>query len=890
MQFCRLSSDGRSWVCESGHGHIVRGAFGNRNGQIIGEGISPQWLTPETPAWVNGPSVETAEGFLASLDRPLNGLCTNQAGAWAVWSSQAVWDGSQTEDKKKVWLENRSQPAIGPNRDLVTVTADSRLAIDGGLEGSNVRLPRWTAGLAWIQQDAGKLTPYPKVWGWPDEADCHVVIPVLTSSGRWLVVLNDNRLICHPEGQPEGYVIRDVPDTYRPDAVGVGNTIRVVYDNREGLHFLEIDLTQPRVDLRPVVAPVERWVDADPVVPNVWEFIVGEPNARPRTDANGDGRMDRILSQHDGVTSVQFVKWGDVEKDSEGRGLKWERWDLPTGTAYEHGHHAEDHCWEDKPDRGECYQFSDARWFKKRWVVGEAIDCSNNKIRWWRFGAADWTPWAPFPYKMRLLAHEREVNSGRERIRFVYDTGNVEEYTCELGLGWTAWELRNRAGQVQNRTEWRLPLTAPPILPTVGRVPFAAIQPPIVWPPVNPPEPPVSNVKPYPPEIWIVDDIGADLREWAEAHKDDLNVASVTQAAFTASRACARTIQDYQQGMTLEAAIAKHRKDARQELGLGAPTSGPPPVGPDVIPPGSGFADWPADILRIRTNHCAGRFYGISEAPGRHVDLQAVYLNALVEDGYQWCWFSMISGVDSHNDGPAGWPGHWRRLSPYDAVANHDAIRPWVQALLERKIVPIIGFPFQGAPASWDLLIARGYAHNDWCRKHLGAVARHWWDVTSGHCLFALGWELNKKWAGDPDGSNTGGPGERYGFNGLTSYLAKAIKEAVPQAKVFVHLLPDTIGPDGKGDGDRNWTPEGYWKGQGTDDGRQHMDGLFGQYELEGGSDDYFRRQTRTFVSALHAAGKKFYASEFVRPGVDEGRAAHVRQIVMEAGADGFLN
>jgi hypothetical protein len=256
VQFARLSHLGDEWIAENGAGAIMRGRWGDPVGTRIGYGISPQWLA-ETPAWVSGYEVRT-QGIttpLATLTRPLNGLTTGGE-HWAAWSSESVWSGAR-------WLEERSQPAVSSGGMLVVVTSDARLVTgaDTGVSPGPARLPRFSGGvLAWIEEHASRLEVRPAAWG--VYTDAHAVIPCETHADRWLVVLEDDRLVAHPFGNPYGYVIEPTPTTFRPDAVGLDRTLRVVWDTPHGLTFREVDLTQPRVYLPrstppPIDPPVE---------------------------------------------------------------------------------------------------------------------------------------------------------------------------------------------------------------------------------------------------------------------------------------------------------------------------------------------------------------------------------------------------------------------------------------------------------------------------------------------------------------------------------------------------------------------------------------------------------------------------------------------------------
>ncbi len=278
MQFGRIAPDGHHWVAESGHGRIVFGVWGEHKGElIIGDGISPHWLTDDTVIWVDGPRVWQwspmgGKALLVTLDRALNGCVTNQLGRWVAWSSQAVWDGSQ-------WLEERSQPALGPLGELVTVTSDARIVDDAGhtLSTFPARDPQYTSGgLVWSEKIDGRYRACPSSWG--QFTDALALKPIWTAQGPWLGVQENDRLIVHPKGNRLGYVVQDTPTTFRFDAVAYGNTIRFLWDFGD-LHFHTLDLTDPRVDIGEGTAPEPP--DPQPPTPEPPEPPEPEPIPMP---------------------------------------------------------------------------------------------------------------------------------------------------------------------------------------------------------------------------------------------------------------------------------------------------------------------------------------------------------------------------------------------------------------------------------------------------------------------------------------------------------------------------------------------------------------------------------------------------------------------------------
>lgn len=98
----------------------------------------------------------------------------------------------------------------------------------------------------------------------------------------------------------------------------------------------------------------------------------------------------------------------------------------------------------------------------------------------------------------------------------------------------------------------------------VAREPLVADPVPVPAPPSLPEHPDMA--KPYPSEQWLIDVIGADLHEWAQARGF---VGDLAHGSYLGSRAAARILQDYHgENLSLEASIAKHRPALREELGL----------------------------------------------------------------------------------------------------------------------------------------------------------------------------------------------------------------------------------------------------------------------------------------------------------------------------------
>lgn len=303
-----------------------------------------------------------------------------------------------------------------------------------------------------------------------------------------------------------------------------------------------------------VPAPAEVWVDAEPVVEDIWPYLVGDDSAWPRTDANGS-RMDRIVTAAGADRSVQYVKFGNP--------TKWER---HVRLGVEYIYHWEDHV---NDARGECYHFDDGRWLKQRMTVGERIECPQNQIQWWRDGK--WTAWASFPYAMILVAHEVEVHSGRKRIRYDYDPGGsrdtIEHYIAELGIGWTEWhEQSQKTGLITSGSEWRVPLNAPPLQPSPGRV---------TWPPVVS-VPPVPTPEPHMPEIQFPprDETLKALQQIADFFRDrpigyakdvqDLTIDREGIAVWVADGYQRRRIN----GMGHDAAIVDVKRDIERAAGF----------------------------------------------------------------------------------------------------------------------------------------------------------------------------------------------------------------------------------------------------------------------------------------------------------------------------------
>lgn len=78
----------------------------------------------------------------------------------------------------------------------------------------------------------------------------------------WLCYHTPDRLLLQPLADPVGYVVEDAPTTFDPDAVALdASTIRVVWSTTPGaaaaaFRRVDVDLTAPRVELRPAPPPV----------------------------------------------------------------------------------------------------------------------------------------------------------------------------------------------------------------------------------------------------------------------------------------------------------------------------------------------------------------------------------------------------------------------------------------------------------------------------------------------------------------------------------------------------------------------------------------------------------------------------------------------------------
>lgn len=119
----------------------------------------------------------------------------------------------------------------------------------------------------------------------------------------------------------------------------------------------------------------------------------------------------------------------------------------------------------------------------------------------------------------------------------------------------------------------------PEPVPIPAPVPVPTPVPPVPTPTPTPQPPKEPAVKPYPNEAFL-SAFGDALRDWAsqsglrvigknDAGEDvEVGLEPVTTAAFIAARGAARTVQDFQQGLSIEAAAEKQVALARQEYRL----------------------------------------------------------------------------------------------------------------------------------------------------------------------------------------------------------------------------------------------------------------------------------------------------------------------------------
>lgn len=188
------------------------------DGAPVGVGLSTGWLGGVL-LWAQGTRVQSWSpervSLFAETGRPINKLLTDGETGWACWHGGEEW----------TWQIPRPRP-LAP-------AIEYRFA--GGLE-------------AWVEHGPGGPVCRPAPWA-PWEPRTHLAVPVACPD-PWILRVEDDRLVLHPRGQWQGYVVH-VGDTYYPDARLRGDRVRVVWtDGRGALAEASLDLLAPRVDLR----------------------------------------------------------------------------------------------------------------------------------------------------------------------------------------------------------------------------------------------------------------------------------------------------------------------------------------------------------------------------------------------------------------------------------------------------------------------------------------------------------------------------------------------------------------------------------------------------------------------------------------------------------------
>ena len=85
-------------------------------------------------------------------------------------------------------------------------------------------------------------------------------VPIMTDEGPWFSFMTNVDIRLRPWNSTEGYIIVTGEDrNFNHDSLGMGRTIRVAWnDNRGGLETRDVDLRQPRTDVRRPLTPITR--------------------------------------------------------------------------------------------------------------------------------------------------------------------------------------------------------------------------------------------------------------------------------------------------------------------------------------------------------------------------------------------------------------------------------------------------------------------------------------------------------------------------------------------------------------------------------------------------------------------------------------------------------
>ena len=85
-------------------------------------------------------------------------------------------------------------------------------------------------------------------------------VPIMTDEGPWFSFMTNVDIRLRPWNSTEGYIIVTGEDrNFNHDSLGMGRTIRIAWnDNRGGLETRDVDLRQPRTDVRRPLTPITR--------------------------------------------------------------------------------------------------------------------------------------------------------------------------------------------------------------------------------------------------------------------------------------------------------------------------------------------------------------------------------------------------------------------------------------------------------------------------------------------------------------------------------------------------------------------------------------------------------------------------------------------------------
>lgn len=248
------------WFPRLSRGGLVVSGFGfvtHRGKKLMEPGGKPKWFEDGKSIAAMGPGDEI---FVVNIDG--TGM-RREAGVppGHVWGAGAgkVRIASPNPNPREIFIE--VDPVTG---DEVTIVEhggsndDRSLLLNGRPIIEHVPLtdPRAFAGfIVWRQW------PMPsRTMGFIDGQvrDLSVMardwegnpVPIVTDQGRWVLFMTNVDLRLHPIDSKEGYIIPTGEDlNFNPDAMGMGNKIRVVWQTHRGERFTrDISLDEPRTD------------------------------------------------------------------------------------------------------------------------------------------------------------------------------------------------------------------------------------------------------------------------------------------------------------------------------------------------------------------------------------------------------------------------------------------------------------------------------------------------------------------------------------------------------------------------------------------------------------------------------------------------------------------